>query len=63
MQRDAYLLLTTTEVFPQHDLAAWKSTYRVAVGCVVPHVEGMSRVCHHACLSFPAVYFELSWDF
>lgn len=60
IRRDAYLLLTTTEVFPQQDLAAWESTHQVAAGCVVSCVEGMSSVCHHACSSFPAVCFELS---
>lgn len=63
VERDAYLLLTTTEVFPQHDLAAWESTYQVAMGCVVSHVEGTSLVCHYTCPSFPAVYFEPSRDF
>lgn len=42
VQRDAYLLLTTTEVFPQHYLAAVENQ---PAGCAVAHVEGGEPPC------------------
>lgn len=44
VQRDAYLLLTTTEVFPQHYLAAVENQ---PAGCAVAHVEGGEPLVPH----------------
>lgn len=54
VRRDAYLFLTTTEVFPQHYLAVVENQ---TDGCAVAHVDGGEPLVPH----FPQLPLSLFW--